>query len=277
MDSFRSIIAVPGRLESSRLPNKLIKDIGGKNMIQRVLERCKNSNGPKDVILCTDSDKLKEIANSIGFKVLMTPKECSSGSDRISRIKDELIKIAWSDYSKTFTKEDIKNKASQTLIINVQGDQPFIDPLIIDKMHCFFSKNFSSLKVVTPVYKLKQEKIHKPENVKVLLDRNKRAIYFSRAALPFIRDVDPNEWAKFSDYWGHVGIYGVRADIFFNWKNLPESLLEKSEKLEQLRFIDSGIPINTFEVDSETMSIDTYEQLDEARKIISNFSNHIIS
>ena len=268
MNSFKSIIAIPGRLDSSRLPKKLLEDINGMKMIERVLFQCKKARGPIKVVLCTDSNELQRIATNNGFKVLMTSSNCSSGTERIAEVSKKLIEIAWNEDSNETLKEDqIEKKSKQTLIINVQGDQPFIDPLIIEKMHNFYSSMKESIKVVTPIYKLKKEKIHRPEIVKVLLGLNNKAIYFSRSAVPHVRDVDPKHWANFADYWGHVGIYGVMSDILLNWSNILESPLEKVEKLEQLRFIESEIPINTFIVEDETLSIDTHKQLEHAKKI----------
>ena len=161
-----------------------------------------------------------------------------------------------------------KHLLQKTLIINVQGDQPFIDPKVIDQMIVHFKNKKSLPSVMTPVYKLSKESIHNPNIVKTLLSKSKNAIYFSRSALPHIREESEENWFKHYDYWGHVGIYGYRADVILNWTNLGSSTLEKVEKLEQLRFIDSGINIETFEVKGDFLSVDTEEQLEEARKIV---------
>ena len=119
----RSVVAVPARLQSSRLPNKVLADIGGQPMIQRVLERCREARGVEAVVLCTDSDELRHLAEGWGFPVLMTSVDCSSGSERIASVADELMALGWAEGQPL---------PGQTAVINVQGDQPFIDPLVIE-------------------------------------------------------------------------------------------------------------------------------------------------
>ena len=269
---FKTIIAVPARLNSSRLPKKVLENIGGKPMLIRVLEQCKKAIGPSEVLLCTDSEKLSKLANSIGIKSLMTGDSFKSGSERIaSRIK-EIIEITWEDNFTKTIEIDFLTKLKQTFIINVQADQPFLDPSIISKMHDFCKFKKESTEVVTPIYKLKKQEIHNESIVKTLINHSGQAIYFSRSPLPFIRDQIKDNWHLHYDYFGHVGIYGYRADILSNWFNYPSSKLEESEKLEQLKLIDSGIKIGTFFVEGNFVSIDTQEQLEIARNLIKNKS-----
>ncbi len=263
------VIAVPARLNSSRLPNKVLADIAGKPMIERVLQQCKKSLEDINIILCTDSKDIIEIAENIGIKSLFTKKNCKSGSERIASVYRELIQIAWGedffDYEKYYTFEE---KKKQTLIINVQGDQPFLDPKVIKEMInvCFNQEKIPD--VITPIHKLNKNQIHNPAVVKTLLNQDMEAIYFSRSALPYIRDHKKEDWYLKYDYWGHVGIYGFRGDIIAKWNKFPDSNLEKLENLEQLRLIDAGVKINTFKVKGNFLSIDTPEQLEMARKII---------
>ena len=264
MKKHKSIIAVPARLESSRLPNKILADIAGKSMIRRTLERCRLSKFIEKVILCTDNLKLKEKAEAWGFKVLLTSKDCNSGSERISTVVNELVGLAWESNQ---DKLNIETLISNTSIINVQGDQPLIDPVVIDLMAKKFEKD-PNIEVITPIYKLSPDNIHNPNVVKTLVGNRKNAIYFSRSAIPHVRDKDPNQWHKHAKYWGHVGIYGFRGDVLNQWNNLPKSELEEVEKLEQLRIIDGGFKISTFEVEGNFLSVDTKEQLEEARRRI---------
>ena len=246
------VIAVPARLESSRLPNKVLCDIGGKPMIQRVLDQCSLSKLSNNLVLCCDDKNLLKKSESWGYKGFLTSKKCSSGSARIASIVEKLV----------------GNKPPEkTLIINVQGDQPFLDPKIIDKIVEFSDSKEEIPEVVTPIYKIFDEDIHNPNLVKTLISNSKEIIYFSRSPLPYIRDVSKENWSKECQYWGHVGIYGYRGDILMRWESLPESNLEKLEKLEQLRLIDSGIKFHGFEVEGNFISIDTKEQLFHARKI----------
>ena len=264
----KAIIVIPARLESKRLPNKLLENLDGKTIIQRVIEQCLKSFKRNQIILCTDSQELFLIAENLGIKAIITSSKCKSGSERIASVIDELVNIAWH-------KKDSQNnslyeidKKESTLIINVQGDQPFLDPNVLKEMkdYCFNSNKLP--KLVTPIYKLKKEQIHNPAVVKTLINQNKKAIYFSRSAIPYVRDQKKEDWHLHNIYWGHVGIYGYRADILSNWNNYPISNLEKSENLEQLRIIDAGIEISTFQVEGDFLSIDTMDQLDYARNII---------
>jgi 3-deoxy-manno-octulosonate cytidylyltransferase (CMP-KDO synthetase) len=255
----KCVVAVPARLQSSRLPNKVLADIGGKPMIQRVLERCRESTAVDTVVLCTDSQELQQRASAWGFPVLMTAESCSSGSDRIASVADALMTLAWGD---------ITPAAEQTAVINVQGDQPFIDPQVIDAMAAEFRRLDPVPSVVTPVYGLKPETVHNPNVVKTLLSHDGRALYFSRSAIPHVRDVDPSEWHRHTTYWGHVGMYGFRGDVLAGWNRLPASPLEDLERLEQLRLIEAGLTIATFEVQGTSLSVDTAEQLEQARAMV---------
>ena len=266
---FKSIIVVPARLDSSRLPRKVLADIKGKPMLIRVLEQCKKASGPSNVILSTDSKELSILASNIGIQSLITEKSCNSGSERIASVIKELMEITWKEKFSDIDKLDsfFQKKLKKTLIINVQGDQPFLDPKVITRMYEYFFRRNQSPEVVTPIYRLKKKDIHNEAVVKTILNKKKEAIYFSRSPLPFIRDKAKDSWHLHYDYWGHVGIYGYRADILFNWFNYPISALEKCEKLEQLRLIDEGIKISTFVVEGDFISIDTPEQLENVRNL----------
>jgi 3-deoxy-manno-octulosonate cytidylyltransferase (CMP-KDO synthetase) len=255
----KCVVAVPARLQSSRLPNKVLADIGGKPMIQRVLERCRESTAVDTVALCTDSQELQQRAEAWGFPVLMTAESCSSGSERIASVADALMALAWGDATPA---------ADQTAVINVQGDQPFIDPQVIDAMAAEFRRLDPVPAVVTPVYGLKPETVHNPNVVKTLLAHDGRALYFSRSAIPHVRDVDPSEWHRHTTFWGHVGMYGFRGDVLAAWNQLPASPLEDLERLEQLRLIEAGLTIATFQVQGTSLSVDTAEQLEQARAMV---------
>ena len=255
----QAVVAVPARLQSSRLPNKVLADIGGKPMIQRVLERCREATAVQAVVLCTDSTELQEMAEGWGFPVLMTAASCSSGSERIASVAQELMALAWGESPAV---------AEQTAVINVQGDQPFIDPSVIDAMVAEFKRLDPVPAVVTPAYRLKPETVHNPNVVKTLLAHDGRALYFSRSAIPHVRDVDPADWHRHTNYWGHVGMYGFRGDVLAAWDQLPPSPLEDLERLEQLRLIEAGHTIATFPVAGTSLSVDTAEQLEQARSMV---------
>ena len=254
------VVAVPARLESSRLPGKVLADIGGKPMLQRVLEGCGQATAPAAVVLCTDSQELVERARQWGFEALLTSPVCESGSERIASVAEQLVARAGG------------GDPARTLIINVQGDQPFIDPAVIDAMAAEFSRRSPTPEVLTPVYRMGAAKVHNPNVVKTLLAADGRALYFSRSALPHVRGVDPADWPAHTTYWGHVGLYGYRSDVLQRWNALPHSPLEHTEKLEQLRLIEAGIGIGTFPVAGESLSVDTAEQLEQARAIVAGIT-----
>jgi 3-deoxy-manno-octulosonate cytidylyltransferase (CMP-KDO synthetase) len=250
----RFVVAVPARLESSRLPGKVMADIGGRPMLRRVLDRCGQARAPEAVVLCTDSDELIAAATDWGFTALATSPACSSGSERIASVVEPIVKMAG-------------GAAEQTVILNVQGDQPFIDPAAIDAMAAEFERRGPGVEVLTPVYRMGPDKVHNPNVVKTLVSADGRALYFSRSAIPHVRGVDPEHWHAHVPFWGHVGIYGYRADVLARWNELPVSPLEEIEKLEQLRLLEAGIGIGTFAVEGESLSVDTAEQLEQARAI----------
>ena len=252
------VVAVPARLESSRLPNKVLADIGGQPMVQRVLERCQQASGVDAVVLCTDSAELQLLAEDWGFPVLMTAKTCSSGSERIASVADALMALAWGNQPVN---------PCRTAVINVQGDQPFLDPKVIEAMVAEFQHLDPLPCVVTPIYTLSPEAVHNPNVVKALVSYDGRAIYFSRSAIPHVRDVNPRNWHHHTTYWGHVGMYGYRGDVLETWNELPTSSLENLERLEQLRLIEAGYRITTIRIEGTSLSVDTAEQLEQARRI----------
>ena len=263
----RSVVAVPARLASSRLPDKVLADIGGKPMIQRVLEQCAKANGPAAVVLCTDSERLQELAGHWGVPVLMTSEACTSGSERIASVADQLVGMAWGETPSEWDQTTRAQRLAATAVINVQGDQPFLDPAVVTAMVDTFGQREPVPAVVTPVYRLKPETIHNPAVVKTLLAHDGRALYFSRSAIPHVRDVNPADWHQHTPYWGHVGMYGFRGDVLAAWDQLPASPLEDLERLEQLRLIEAGHTIATFTVEGTSLSVDTAEQLEEARRL----------
>jgi 3-deoxy-manno-octulosonate cytidylyltransferase (CMP-KDO synthetase) len=252
--AFTVILAIPARLDSSRLPRKLIAEIGGKPMIGHVLERCLQATAAHATVLCTDSQELADHASNFGILSLLTSAACTSGSDRIASVADQLLTA-------------VNSAPERTIIINVQGDQPFLDPALIDAIAAFFIVRQPTPEVLTPIYWLSPEKLHNPNVVKVLLAADGRGLYCSRSALPHVRDVDPADWCAHTSFWGHVGIYAYRADVLLRWSQLPVSPLEHLEKLEQLRLIEAGIRIDTLEVEGDQFSVDTPEQLEQARAI----------
>ena len=246
----RFLVAVPARLESSRLPRKVLADIGGVAMLRRALDGAGKSKRLVEVVLCTDSDEVAREARSWGHRVVMTSPECSSGSERIASVIDQL---------------------EADVIINVQGDQPFVDANIIDAMCDVFTNNRPIPEVVTPIYRLPAAKLASPDAVKVVVSNDRRALYFSRSAIPHVRGADVGHWTNHGVHWGHVGMYGYQRSVLQRWNSLAPSALEAAEKLEQLRLLDNGISITTYEIVANprnTLSVDSPADLDLARQLV---------
>ena len=263
------IIAVPARLDSLRLPRKVLIDIGGEPMLKRVLDRCKLVKDSSAVVLCTDSKEIKNHAEDWGVKVLMTSKKCTSGTDRISSVIYDLLSVAW---GVKYNKNNIIDQQilQKTAIVNVQADQPFVSPELISDMFKRFKDENLKHDILTPIYLLRDKDIQDPNLVKVVVASNGDALYFSRSAIPYLRGKPPSEWIRYSKYYGHIGIYGFRASVLAGWSKIPPSRLEKLESLEQLRFLEGGIGIKTVLVNEEISSIDTYDDLKE---VISQMSH----
>lgn len=203
-----------------------------------------------EVVLCTDSAEVAEHARGWGSRVIMTSPDCSSGSERIASVVDQI---------------------DAEVIINVQGDQPFVDPTVIDRMCEVFRERVPTPAVVTPVYRLPIGKLDNPDVVKVIVGANDRALYFSRAAVPFVRGKPAGDWGSSRVHWGHVGMYGYRRDVLERWTAFGPSPLENAEKLEQLRLLENGISIDTYEIaaqDRNTLSVDSPADLETARGLV---------
>ena len=244
------VVAVPARLESTRLPRKVLADIGGVPMLQRVLIEAGKARTVSQVVLCTDSAEVAKHAGSWGVRVIMTSPDCASGSERIASVLDQI---------------------DADVVINVQGDQPFVDPLVIEQMCEVFRERRPTPEVVTPVYRLPAERLGNPDAVKVVVSTTNKAMYFSRSAVPFVRGRDISEWTELGVHFGHVGIYGFRRDVLARWLGLSATTLEDAEKLEQLRLLSHGITIDVYEIVHQprtTLSVDSPADLETARRMV---------
>ena len=261
------IIVVPARKNSTRLPNKIMSDISGEPMLKRVLDNCRLLNKNISLAVCTDSIEVDNYISSLGYMSFISSESCSSGTDRIaSKIRD-ILSYLWNKDLRHLDNNELIRYAKDSFIINVQADQPFLDIKIIYQL----IENFKLLRfkkgVITPIYKLTSDKITDPSIVKVVISNNSRALYFSRAVIPFVRDYPYEKWCDYNQFWGHVGIYGYTGDILLDWKTLEKSELESVEKLEQLRLLENGINVFTFETFSNVLSVDTLEDLRLANRL----------
>jgi 3-deoxy-manno-octulosonate cytidylyltransferase (CMP-KDO synthetase) len=240
-----AIVVIPARYASTRLPAKPLADIRGKPMIQWVYERSRRSKGVDRVVVATDDERIVQAVESFGGEALMTSSEIQSGTDRVAAVADVL---------------------PADIYVNVQGDEPLIDPLAIEKaIQILKNSEYSMSTIMTPLRTL--EELRDPSVVKVLADRNGRAIYFSRHPIPYSRGPIPETGDAFG-CWRHVGLYGYRRETLMQFRGLPPSSLEKGEILEQLRALDHGIPIGIAEVCFTSIGVDTPEDLEKVRQYL---------
>jgi len=244
----KKVIVIPARLDSSRLPKKVLLDLKGKTVIQRVYEQCLKVKNVDGVYIATDSIEIKEVCESFTDKVVITKSTHQSGTDRIG----EAVSAIDCD-----------------IVINVQGDEPFIEPSLIEALVNSFSN--SDILMSSAMSKINNVKDLQNTNVvKVVTDLHNNALFFSRSLIPFPRDVKEISIAKEvlekGQFFRHIGIYGYRKDFLLQFVNMEQSYLEKVEKLEQLRALENGFKIKMIEANSSLNGIDTREDYEEALK-----------
>jgi 3-deoxy-manno-octulosonate cytidylyltransferase (CMP-KDO synthetase) len=231
---------IPARYASTRFPGKPLVDIGGKSMIQRVYEQAKKCIHLSEVIVATDDIRICDHVINFGGAVIMTSADHQSGTDRCAEVA-----LQHPQYN---------------VIINIQGDEPFIEPEQISKLAACF--NSADTQIATLIKKVQTEQeLLNPNSPKVVINKLSEAVYFSRSPLPHIRGQEPQNWLNYYTYFKHIGIYGYRADVLEQITKLPVSSLEKAESLEQLRWIENGYRIKVAETELETYAIDTPEDL----------------
>lgn len=242
-----AIGVIPARLGSTRLAQKVLLDINGKPMIQHVWEAAKKAKALDDVIIATDNETVINIAKRFGAKAVLTSVDHKSGTDRITEIVNPI---------------DVK------VVVNIQGDEPLIQPSMINELAMVLLDG-PKLVMATLAKKISDEKdIHDPNIVKVALDKEGFALYFSRAPIPYTRE--PQTGFLTPSHYKHIGIYAYTKDFLFTFTNMPQSKLEQIEKLEQLRVLENGYKIKVIETKYETKSVDVQEDLDAVKGIFSD-------
>jgi len=237
---------IPARYGSTRFPGKPLADIKGKPMIQCVYEQAKKCKTLSEVVVATDDKRIEDVVKKFGGNVVMTSDKHESGTDRCFE---------------ALTKFGGKFDA----VINIQGDEPFIHPEQISLVaNCFKDKNVQLATLVMKLISIHELTNH--NTIKVIINKKKEAIYFSRTAIPYYRGEDFTEWLKLHTYYKHVGIYGYRSDVLAEVTKLERSSLEIAESLEQLRWLENGYKIAVEFTDMESYSIDSPEDLKNALK-----------
>jgi 3-deoxy-manno-octulosonate cytidylyltransferase (CMP-KDO synthetase) len=243
----KAIVVIPARLASTRLPNKPLLEIAGKPMLWHVYQRCTQASKIAAVHVATDSQVIVDLVKSWGGKAWLTDENCNSGTERIATIASKL---------------------DAQYIINVQGDEPLLEPQIIDDIVDAFANTSPTPHIVTPACKIKAEDIFNPNVVKMIIRHDGYALYFSRQPIPYIRDIAAQElWGQEFVFLGHLGIYGYSKELLLNYHHLPPSPLEQAERLEQLRFLQAGIGIFTYPTEYKHFSVDTPQDLEKIRAI----------
>jgi 3-deoxy-manno-octulosonate cytidylyltransferase (CMP-KDO synthetase) len=240
---------IPARYASSRFPGKPLADMAGKPMIQRVYERV--AGLLDDTVVATDDELIYNAVQNFGGKVVMTSTEHRSGTDRCFEACQ-------------------KSGGQFDVIINIQGDEPFIKPSQIELLkECFLDEKTQIATLVKPFSSDDDyENLFNPNSPKVVLNENQHAIYFSRSVIPYIRGIQHTEWLKSNVFYKHIGIYAYKSKVLAEITALPQSSLEKAESLEQLRWIQNGYIIKAGITNEETFGIDTPEDLKKALAFI---------
>lgn len=238
-----AIAIIPARYGSTRFPGKPLIHIGGKTMIHSVYENTSVVKSLNDVIVATDDDRIKNEVLSFGGKVVMTSANHKSGTERCAEVVSGLN-----------PKPDI--------VINVQGDVPFVASDHIEKIVSCFQSN--QVQIATIMKRITEEKrLINPHITKVVFNKRMQAIYFSRTPIPYIRDVNHEMWVQAFDYFEHIGLYGYRSEALEAISKLPEGKLEQAESLEQLRWLENGFAVQLAETTFDSISIDTPEDLSQ--------------
>lgn len=243
---------IPARFASTRLMGKPLAKIGGKPMIQHTYESAKKSRLLDDIIIAVDDEQLLRICEGFGARAKLTSKDIQTGSDRIAAV--------------------VKNISQADIVVNIQGDEPFIPGMMIDQaiepLLFDHSVNVSTLaKRIETVEELKS-----PAAVKVVFDYNNFALYFSRSPIPFVREAKSNlEKIRNAEIYKHVGLYVYRRESLLKFTLLKPTDLELTEKLEQLRMLEHGFKIKIVITEEESISVDTQEDLEKARRYYQKF------
>lgn len=240
------VAVIPARLGSTRLPNKVLAPIAGRPMIWHVWDQVSRAQTLDAVSVATDSDEVRSTVESWGGHVLMTSSACRSGTERLV---------------------ECLGSVDADLVLNVQGDEPLVDPGMLDLLVASWRRDYPDL--ITPVYRIhNHDEVINPNIVKVARSATGHALYFSRSPIPFVRDLPASAWLSQHEFWGHVGVYGYRRSVLAQYAALPVSPLELAEQLEQLRFLDAGYRFQTFETTYRPIAVDVAADLQRVRGLL---------
>lgn len=235
-----AIAVIPARLASTRLPGKMLREIAGRSMLAWVYEGVSASPLLREVIVATDSQVISNVCDENGWKVALTSPQCRSGTDRVYEVASAI---------------------DADVYVNVQGDEPMVRPEHIAALLAPMQR--PDVEVATLRTPASAEDVNSPNAVKVVSDSEGRALYFSRAAIPYERDGGGH-----TRYFKHLGFYAYRKRALAQFCGMPESSLEHAEKLEQLRFLENGIPIHLADTPYDTVGVDSDDDLKRVEKFL---------
>jgi 3-deoxy-manno-octulosonate cytidylyltransferase (CMP-KDO synthetase) len=241
-------VIIPARFQSTRFPGKPLAILGNKPIIQWVYENARKSL--PNVYVATDDERIFATVEAFGGKAVYTSPNHQSGTDRCAEAARKVAETLQVD-----------------VVINVQGDEPFIRPEQIEALKaCFNAPETEIATLIKPITNAAEiTNINRP---KVVISKNQEALYFSRSPIPFVRDTKTEEWISRNTFYSHIGMYAYRFDVLQNLTQLPVGLLEKAESLEQLRWLENGFRIKTAQTTFENIGIDTPEDLENAKKFL---------
>lgn len=240
---------IPARYASSRLPRKLLLEVNGKSILQMVYEQCRKSKSLSDVVIATDNEEIAALCKSFNAFPVMTSELHQSGTDRCA----EALRFLGGGLKFDF-------------VVNIQGDEPLMDPENIDRLCSSFGLNSE---ISSAHIKIKDtDTLLNPNVVKVVVGENNDALYFSRSPVPHYRGEQTEDWVKKESFYKHLGLYGFRVDVLEKVVKLPIAKLEAIEKLEQLRWLSNGYKVNMVEVFSDSIGIDTEEDFLDLKQFL---------
>jgi 3-deoxy-manno-octulosonate cytidylyltransferase (CMP-KDO synthetase) len=236
------VCAIPSRLGSTRLPRKVLANLGGRPLLWHVWDRARRAASVGALYVLTDSVEVRDVASGWGAQVMMTSPDCQSGTARIASVIGQL---------------------EAPLVVNVQADECLLDPALVDQLVRRWEERPTD--VITPVYPIRATaELEEPGVVKVARSATGDALYFSRSPVPHLRGWPLSEWLERTTLWGHVGVYGYSRRVLERYHALPPSQLEESEQVEQLRLLEAGYRCQTFETDYRPFAVDTPADLAKA-------------
>lgn len=244
----KTIGIIPARYASTRFPGKPLEMLGDKSVIQRVYEQAVKARRLDEVIVATDDQRIMDHVLAWGGQCMITSVQHRSGTDRCAEVADKINDV--------------------DIVVNIQGDEPFIDPVQIDQTVEPIARR-TNVDISTLARKItKEESLHNPNVVKVVISRKQRAMYFSRSTIPYLRGIPTEQWFTQGTFYQHIGLYAFRASVLKDLTLLFPSQYEQLESLEQLRWLEEGYGIFVSLTEKGTIGIDTPEDLEYARSLL---------